>query len=120
MTTWRGRFLLRSFADLPGEFRVGGYDCRSQPVVTEPTGRHITLVDLTIHDVELKDAYFRTIDSGEELADRVSFLTYAPATAELISVTVPQVKLGEEFSIALPVEGYRRSRVRVASADIAR
>jgi hypothetical protein len=48
----------------------------------------------------------------------VSFLSYAPATQRVISLTVPQVRANEVFYIAIPSDGVRRTRVPMTSIDI--
>jgi hypothetical protein len=73
---------------------------------------------MSIESAELQDAYFRVIDLAEELVDRVSFLSFAPAWEALVSVTVPEVARGDSFEIALPAEGYRRSTVKLSASDI--
>src|SRR5690349_19400411 len=119
MTRLRGRIFLRSFAELPQEFRLGEHECRAVSLETEQTGRQLALVDIFIDHDDFKEAYYRFIDSADELADRLSFLTYAPATVEIVSMTVPQVVPREQFQIAVPVEGFRRSRVAIEANDIA-
>lgn len=119
MTRLRGRLFSHSFVDLPREFRLGEHECLAVSLEIEQTGRQLALVDIFIDHDDFKEAYYRFIDLADELADRLSFLSYAPATVEIVSMTVPQVVTHEEFQIAVPIEGFRRSRVVIDAHDIA-
>lgn len=66
----------------------------------------------------VRDALTCAIDLNDALQDRVAYLTFGPAASTILSVTPPRARYGEPFPIAVPIPGYRRSRVVLTPADI--
>jgi hypothetical protein len=118
--TWRGRTLLVCYGDLPGSFTVNGTKCTAKLRATDRTGMRMWIVDAALEEVPLIQAFYSAIDIGDELCDRLSFLTFAPVESQLVSVTVQKAKIGETFLLALQLEAFRRSTVSVTSDAIER
>lgn len=97
---------------------MDGLQCHAQQQNPEPTGKLSYLVDFYVEDEKPTEAYYHGIDLAMELTDRLSFLSYAPSDAHVLSVTVPSVKPNATFEIILPTTGYRRTRVQLCPQDI--
>lgn len=118
MIRWRARFVISSFSEVPDHFTVEHHECLAIPLEKKQTGLQSTLVDIFIENNHLEEAYFHSVDMAEELTDRLSFLSYGPAFVEMISVTVPEVRINEQFQIAVPIASFQRSCVRLSPSDI--
>ncbi len=78
-------------------------------------GIAILIMDVFIdHDV-LEEAFFQGLDIAEEVVDRLSFLSFAPATFNPISVTVPSTKFEIPFDIGIPFIACWRSRSAISA-----
>jgi hypothetical protein len=117
---WRARLGVRAFAQLPETFTFSNLSCTSRELATEPDGVKCTLVEYRFLSEDIETAYFQACDAAEELADRIAFLSFAATEVTVLSVTYPNVALGELFEIAMPPMGRSfRSTVAITTADIA-
>jgi len=110
MALWRARASLQAFADLPEQFVFQGHPGKSFRYNIDRSGSATWIVDLSLEEDPLKDAYFSALDLSADLADCVALLSYAPTHFELLSVAPPTSVLNVPFDIALPVGAFRRTR----------
>ena len=115
---WRALFHVSAYVSLPQVFTVLGADCASAEMGSAPDGRRQLLVSMRYVGEDIETAYFEAHDLGEELADRLAFLSLAGADVSVASVTYPEVRLGATFEIALPVPDATRSPVMITVDDL--
>lgn len=118
VSEWRARLGLSAFANLPADFKLASFASRSQLVSSHLTGEVEQLVDVSLPRMSLEEAWFLAYDLANTLADAVSLLSFAPASAGIVSVSPAVVHLNQEFDIAIPVECFRRTTVALDTAKL--
>jgi len=87
-------------------------------VAAHPDGITYSLIDVVFDSNDIESAYYQAVDVGDDLADRLTFLSFAPVRTEVMSVTYPEVHLGDVFEIALPMPDPPRSAVDISTDAI--
>lgn len=113
MTLWRARFLLKSFGNLPISLSAANWRALCNLIEEERNGAGLFCIDILLERDDIKTAFFESYDILDDLSDAIAFLSYAPVTYEMLSVTIPKSVLGVPFLIAIPNESYRRGRIEI-------
>ncbi len=113
MTEWRARFFFKSFADLPSEISNKSWSIRCFPIQISESGESVSVVDVHLARDDIKAAYFESFDIMDEFTDAVSFVAFAPASYEVLALTLAKSELNVPFRVIVPVESFKRSRVPV-------
>ena len=83
-------------------------------VSTGPQGYAEFLMDIFLNEQSIEEAFYIGMDLAEEAIDRLSFLSYAPAWGNTISITQPVLAVGEECLVGILYGAFQRSRVVVS------
>jgi hypothetical protein len=113
MSIWRYRAELSAFADLPSVAAIRGREIEFTKLASRPTGEAIYLLDIFIEEPTAKDALLSGIDLGDEVADRIAYLSYAPASKWTISATRPVLGVGEQCELAVLHGAFSRGRSQI-------
>lgn len=109
---------MASFANLAERFIGDNVWVSTRLVAKDFSGRAIHYIDLAIETDNLHDAFYEAHDRISQIENAIAFLSFGPVHTAFLSLTIPNVKLGEWFDIVLPSEGFRRSRAQLTTAKL--
>lgn len=113
----RCRAIITSYSILPDKFTFLGIEIETKVINILPSNLREILVDYFVTNSSITESYFKIKEVNEKLLDRISYLSFAPCSGKLISVTKPSARFGEFFRVGLLKNTFQRSVHGITQED---